>query len=225
MIFHSYVNVYQRVHVFNFIQTACVLFSTSPDIVEVKPWHLQNMRCNTYHASIFLDSTTTEMIRQLCHVRCQTYRPTNPMKWKKQYFFLFDCCTFGFMNLDTIYNTISKKIGIGKNPTNICSQQKNPKQRKKMMHMDFFYGGSAKPWVSTLKWSTVMWIIWRCPRLFEKTWKEACAVSFTPSWACNRRQMWIDLCCHPCADLDMLDELSVLTFISTNLITALTARP
>ena len=144
---------------------------------------------------------------------------------KKQYFCLFDCCTFGFMNLDTIYNTISKKIGIGKNPTNICSQQKIPKQRKKMMHMDFFYGGSAKPWVSTLKWSTVMWIIWRCPRLFEKTWKEACAVSFTPSWACNRRLMCIDLCCHPCADLDMLDELSVLTFISTNLITALTARP
>ena len=54
--------------------------------------------------------------------------------------------------------------------------------------------------------------------------KKRARTAFLRSWAWNCQRGNIDLCCHPCADLAMLDELSDLTLTSTDLNTALTAR-
>jgi hypothetical protein len=56
------------------------------------------------------------------------------------------------MNLDPIYIKRAVKIGIGKNPTNICSQQKIPKQRKKNDAYGIFLRGIRK----TMSFNTKM---------------------------------------------------------------------
>ena len=91
----------------------------------------------------------------------------------------------------------------------------------------------TKYWIRSGKWETVCnditprfvflkrntsclkrrCLTWRLVSNKKPMLKRSGLYLFHPKMSLKCRFVWIDLCCHPCADLAMLDELSVLTFL------------